>query len=196
MKVVDLQLHLDELKRLLEAAGTKGAILTDLSAIGGGLAPFRQHSLKEFADFLLRAEEFDRTGVVTVKPVKGKKPGTKEAKPKEPPPDASSLAQESKRLYEQAIDPAVTVETVDALVARVGKLKKPGLVSVATALELKIGSKMTMPAILEAIRQRILNRKGSWQRTGLLDRPTSPNPVQVGSVNGGGVGTPHVTTPP
>src|SRR4051812_26068752 len=70
MKVSDLQQHLADLGRLLEASGAK-AVVADLAAIRDGLAPFRELPLKGFADFLERAEAYRRGGEVPVKPPKG-----------------------------------------------------------------------------------------------------------------------------
>src|SRR5262245_32557837 len=111
MNVADLQRHLAELRRMLEAAGVKGAVISDLDAIGEGLRPFQQHSLRDFAGFLIRAEAFSR-GEVPVTPPKGRRPSATPrpgAKPKSPLADPTTLAQEAKRIYDQAADSSVTV---------------------------------------------------------------------------------------
>jgi hypothetical protein len=180
MKVGDLQRHLADLKRMLEAAGVKGPVLTDLEAISNGLQPFHQTPLKDFADFLVRAEQYRAGGEVPSKSARGGKP--KEPKPastrdKAPAPNAEALAQEVKQLYDQAATDAVTQEMIEAAMGRVGKLKKDGLLTVAAAVDLKMQKGATMPKIVAAIRQRLVDRKGSFQRAGLLDRDTDPSPA-------------------
>jgi hypothetical protein len=175
MKVADLQQHLADLKGLLERAGVRGAVLTDLDAIGKGLAPFRERPLREFADFLVRAEAYSR-GEVPPQAPKGRGRSPAAGKDKAPAPDAAALAQEARRLYDQATDPAVTTEVVRGLAARLGKLTADGLRTVAEAVELKVAKSAKKAAILEGIERRILDRKGSWERAGLLDRPTTLGP--------------------
>jgi hypothetical protein len=187
MNVANLQRHLADLKTLLEESGVKGAVLTDLGAIVEALKPFQSHPLKDFADFLVRAEAFSR-GEVPVTPPKGQravKPSTTKAK--EAAPDVSSLTHEAKRLWDQAAEPSVTVEMIESLAGRLAKLSKPGLETVAGALELKLAKSASKPAILQAIKSRILDRKGSHQRAQLLDRPTTlshtPAEMQVGGIS-------------
>src|SRR5262249_52341953 len=116
MKVGDLQQHLADLGRLLEASGAK-AVAADLAAIRDGLAPFRELPLKGFAEFLVRAEAYSR-GDVPAKPPKGGRTGAKSAGKstvKAPPPDAGALAREARELYDRVADPAVTAAQIDAL---------------------------------------------------------------------------------
>ena len=44
-------------------------------------------------------------------------------------------------------------------------------------VDLKIQKGATMPKIVAAIRQRLVDRKGSFQRAGLLDREPGPSPT-------------------
>jgi hypothetical protein len=176
MNVADLQRHLTDLRRLLEAAGVKGAVITDLEAIGDGLVPFQHHSLRDFAGFLVRAEAFSR-GEVPVTPPRSRRTTTAprpRGKQKAPPPDPAALAQEAKRLYDQATDPAITADMVDTLATRLGELSKAGLMTVAAVLELKVAKSATKDDIVKAIPRWIMDRKGSYQRAGLLDKPAGP----------------------
>jgi len=175
MKVAELQQHLADLARLLETAGVKKEIVSDLNAIRDGLVPFRDLPLKAFGDFLLRAEAYRSSGEVPTAKAGGKKPSTK-GSTKAPAPDVQTLAREVKHLYDQATAPSTTEASIDAVMARLAPVNQKGLVTIAEAIELKgIGSK-TKPAIIAAIRQRIVARKGSFQRVGMLDRP-APSPV-------------------
>jgi hypothetical protein len=176
MKVADLQQHLADLARLLEASGAR-PVAADLAAIREGLAPFRDLPLKGFADFLVRAEAYSR-GEVPITPAPGGRRAapSRPAKSKAPAGDADALGRETHDLYERAADPAVTPEQIDALAARLGALSKDGLAAVAERIGLKGMKAKSKGAIQEAIRQRIIARKGASQRAGLIERPgTWPN---------------------
>lgn len=175
MKVADLQQHLNDLSKVLESAGAGKSVIADLRFIVEGLTLFREHGLNDFAAFLKRAESYDRDGIVPVIPPKGRRTTAKSpSSAKEPAPDVATLAQETKRVYEQAADHAVTVEMIDALTGHIGKLNKDGVHAVATAVELRVAKSASKGSIVDAIRKRILDRKGSYQRSGLLDRTASP----------------------
>ena len=170
MKVADLQQHLADLGRLLEAAKAPN-VVADLAAIREGLAPFREYSLKDFASFLPRAEAFSRGEVPVVAPKRQRTGGSKTATtPKENP---TELAREVAQLYEQASSPTVTKERLDAVAARLKPLKKDDLLRVAAGIELKVAKSKTIDFIIEAIHNRILQRKGTTQRAGLIDRPSA-----------------------
>ena len=183
MKVADLQQHLADLGRLLEASGAK-TVAADLAAIRDGLGPFRELPLKGFAEFLARAEAYSRGEVPLAPPKGGRSSGSKPASSraaKTPAPDVGILAREVRELYDRVADPAVTAEQIDALAGRLGGLTKDGLVAVAEVIDLKGMKAKTKPDILGAIRQRFHARKGATQRAGLLDRPavasTSDGPL-------------------
>lgn len=174
MKVADLQQHLMHVRQLLEAAGAGSKITSDIISIGQGLQPFREFGLKEFADFLIRAEAYSR-GEVPIAPSKKGKGTPKTTTQAATKPDVAALAAEAKQLYEQASASSTTLEMIEHLASRISGLDKKGLTEVAMAIDLKIASSTTKPAILQAIRNRIIDRKGSFQRAGLLDRPTETN---------------------
>ena len=190
MKVAELQQHLADLARFLDSAGVKKEIVTDLQAIRDGMAPFRNLPLKGFAEFLLRAEAYRSGGEVPTKKAGGKTASAKSAT-KAPAPDVQALAQAVKQLYDQATAPATTEESIDAVLVRLQPVDKKGLLTVAEGIELKGISAKTKPAILAAIRQRIVDRKGSFQRVGLLDRPA---PASVGSFDPSSTSPQEMTT--
>jgi hypothetical protein len=171
VKVSDLQKLLADLEPLLTTCGTKAAAITDLKKVREGLAPFSQLSLKDFAGFLARAEAYSR-GEVPVKPSRGSgsrpKPGVS------PKVDATVLAQQVRALYDRAGHPSTTDEQIDSQTAELGQLSKDGLVIVAEAIGL-LGMKNAKKKadIVAKIRQRILARKGTTQRAGMIDRPGS-----------------------
>lgn len=172
MKVADLQQHFGDLARLLDASGAK-AVASDLTAIERGLHPFRDLPAKEFADFLVRAEAYSRGEVPLVQPT-GKRGSTARPTRAVPStPNVDALAAEAHDLYEQAASPSVSIEQIDALVAKFGTLSKDGLVIVAERIGLKGMKSKGKGAVQEAIRLRMLSRKGSTQRAGLIDRPAT-----------------------
>src|SRR5262245_14167088 len=66
MRVAALRLFLTSLRPALEAAGDPGPGRSTISAAAAALAPFDDIALDEFAAFLIRADEFRKTGAVRV----------------------------------------------------------------------------------------------------------------------------------
>lgn len=172
MKVSDLQQHLGDLARLLDSSGAK-AVAGDLAAVSGALAPFREQSLKAFGEFLIRAEAASRGESAS--------PGKRTtAKVAAPPTDVAGLLEEVRRLYGSAADPSVTREQIDALAARLSPLKKDDLVQISEAIGM-VGSRgKTKDKIQQAIRDRIVARKGASQRAALIDRQGPPEAAASG----------------
>jgi hypothetical protein len=172
VKVADLQQHLGDLGRLLETSGARG-VAADLAAIRDGLTPFRDQSLKAFADFLIKAEALSRGGPLpAVSP-----PRTSRGAARAPAVELGPLTAEVKRVYDQAGDPAVTNDHIEAALAPLSGLTKAALEAIAEAVELKGMKSKTKDSILNSIRARILTRKGAAQRAGLIDRPAGQEPV-------------------
>jgi hypothetical protein len=174
MNVADLRQHLADLSKLLASSAAKG-VASDLTAISDGLAPFRELPLKEFAAFLVRAEAFSR-GEVPITPVKKPRSGASGSSTKmqaADSPDVAALVLEVSDLYGRAADPSVTHDAIDSFVKRLSQLNKTGVQAVAQAIELKVPKSKSAKDIISAIHQRIVARKGSTQRAGLLDGPTN-----------------------
>jgi hypothetical protein len=187
MKVADLHQHFTDLGRLLSASGAKG-VAADLAAVCQGLEPFRDFPLKNFAEFLVKAEGYYSRGEVPATPTKGGRGGkqrTTGGGAKVAKPDVATLTREVRELYDRAGDPSVTPEQIDEATRRLGGLTKDELAKVAEALEMKGMKSKKKDVIQEAIRQRILARKGTSQRVGMIDRspftaagaPTLPPPA-------------------
>src|SRR5689334_5257294 len=104
MTVADLQRHLSDLARFLEAAGVKKDVPADLLAIQDALGAFRDVPLKTFAEFLKRAEAYSR-GEVPVTAQKGRR--TKQATPKPPPADPNDVARRLRAFYDGVADPSI-----------------------------------------------------------------------------------------
>jgi hypothetical protein len=172
MSVADLQQYLADLARLLEAGGARG-VAADLAAIRDGLAPFRGLTLRKFAEFLVRAEAFSR-GEVPPATLRRGRGGAKTAGSKKATADPAALGREVQGLFERAADPAVTAEQIEAAVGRLGGLTKDVLVAVAEAIGLQGMRSKKKDDIQAAIRHRLLARKGTSVRTGLIDRPAPP----------------------
>src|SRR4051812_23478638 len=79
MKVTDLQQFLRSLAQPLTSAGGKKAA-DDLDRAAGGLDPFREMSVPEFADFLARADHLVRTGELPT--TGGRSRGSRSSAPK------------------------------------------------------------------------------------------------------------------
>lgn len=177
MKVADLQQHLTDLGKLLEASGAKG-VGVELAAVGNGLAPYRELTLKGFADFLVRADPA-RDGGATA-------PGQRATRGTalKVQPDVNALAQEAHELHERAAAPTTTEEEIAALMTRLGGLKKDGLVLVGEKIGLKGMKAKAKSGILDAIEERIKSRRGATLRAELIDRPepttAQPTPAPSG----------------
>lgn len=167
MTVGDLSQHLADLSRLLLASGAKN-VAGELEQIEKGLQPFRQHSLKDFAAFLVRAEAFSR-GEVPVVPAKRTVRATSGTAARATV-DVAPFVQEASRLYQHAIEPSTTEAMIEDFVQRLSALTVEGLRDVAAVVDLKLATRPAKKKALDDIRKRILGRKGSFQRAH-LDRP-------------------------
>jgi hypothetical protein len=173
MRIADLQDCFASIRQMICAAGANQSVLNELDAITRGLAPFREFALKDFADFLIRAEAFSRGEVpIVVSSRGGSKSGrAKGGTPKEPKVDVQVLVAEARRLYDHASSANTTNQIIDEFVRKLSVLTKPQIVQVASATDFKVPGKMTKAEAIEAVKQRIIDRKGSYQRAGLIDRP-------------------------
>ena len=145
----------------LEASGAKKEIVEDLQRACEGLEPFASHSVKDFAAFLVRAEEFSRTGIIPVqaKPARA----ARTPKPKLPAlslEDAQSLVAS---LYDRSISDDVTYEHITAEVQKLDKLNAKDLTEVAKHFGVVPGK--TKKASLDAILDKITRRKTTHVRT-------------------------------
>jgi hypothetical protein len=104
MNVSELQQFIRSLHAPLSAAGAPRKITDDLERIVAGLEPFRDRPLAEFADFLVRAEEYHRTGVI---------PGRRRQKQPVDQNKVMEAAQNFKALCERALDPDVSSESLE-----------------------------------------------------------------------------------
>jgi len=170
VKVADLQQHLSDLSRLLDASGAK-QVATDLNAIQAGLTPFREQPLKTFAEFLVRAEAYSR-GEVPLVPPKTTRPRTTGARKAKV--DPAEAVQRLCQLYDRAGDPSVSAEEIETGLQALEELNKDGLLKAADALEIKGLSRKKVQEIREAVRQKVINRRGAAQRASMIDQQPVP----------------------
>jgi len=159
-----MQQHFRELSALIRSAGAASKLVDEFLAVAMALEPFREHSVGAFASFLVRADEFDKTGKVTVTATKPKRTAAPKALKVIKPSDAEILARLS-TLYRGILNPNLTDETIEAELLLVDQLKTPGLQTLAT--EVGIGErikKFKVPDKKAAIKQAIRDRRGIFHR--------------------------------
>jgi hypothetical protein len=156
--VAELQLLLSDLGKFLRAAGS-AAVAGELEHISSKLTPFRDQKLKAFADFLEQAEAYSRGALAP----KGKGGGAKKSKT-----DPAAIEQACRRLldlYARAIDPSVTLEQIESAVQALEALDPPKARLDALAKEMGYTQKFkAKPDVVKAIRQKIIGRKGAFER--------------------------------
>ena len=161
MRVAELRSYLQALIPPLEASGARREIVDDLHRASDGLKPFAEHTIKDFAAFLARAEEYARTGVLPVQARPAPKPRAASRKaPALTLDDASALVDS---LYNRATSDELTHELIAAEVKRLDKLTAKDLSEVARRFELVPGR--TKKATLDAILEKISRRKTTHART-------------------------------
>jgi hypothetical protein len=163
MNVNDLKQFLQSLSQPLSVSGAK-TVANDLDRMCAGLEPFRDLTVAQFADFLVNAEAYARTGVV---PATGRaKSSAAKAGGKAVDPQALAAAVEQMRsLYERVTAPEVTYSTIEAEVKKLDKqFKKDEILEIAKGIGIS-GKLKTKKDALEEIQRRLSERKESFERT-------------------------------
>jgi len=162
MNVDDLRQFLQSLSQPLNTSGAKAAA-GDLDRMCAGLEPFRTLSVAQFADFLVNAEAYARTGVV---PTTGRgKPAAKAAAKTGDPQALAAAVEQIRALYDRVTSPEVTYATIEAEVKRLDKaFGKDAVLEIARGLDIA-GPLKTKKAALEEIHHRLRERKESFERT-------------------------------
>ena len=161
MTVAELQKCLRSLGEIITSAGAKSTAVGELELVRAKLDIFREQNLKDFADFLERAEAYWRGGQIPMRkpaasrPTAGKAQGAQET--------ARNAALRIRDFYARATDPAVTRELVEATVRALNPLKKNELLDLAVQMEISQKLK-TKADILKALERKILDRKGAFLR--------------------------------
>jgi hypothetical protein len=157
--VAELQLLLSDLGKFLRASDSAKAA-GDLEYISTKLTPFRDYKLKAFADFLERAEAYSQGALAPPKRGGG---GAKKAKAD--PAAVEQACQRALELYGKAIDPSVTLEQIEAAVQALQQLDPPKARLDELARQMGYAQKFKAKAeVLKAIRQKIVGRKGAFDR--------------------------------
>jgi hypothetical protein len=173
MTVAELQQYFENLARVVRAAPAAKAA-DELELIGRGLAPFRSMSLKDFSEFLVRADEFVRTGQVSAAPTRGRgRAPTGRSGGARTKPDAATIAQEAKRLYDRAATASVSEADLQALAANLNKLIKNEMKAVGAAIDLTLTDSTKKPEMIRRIQAKIEGRQGSKQRSGMTSLPAT-----------------------
>jgi hypothetical protein len=159
MRVAELQKFIANQAELLTQAGAK-SVAADFARFAAGLAPFVELSVAQLADFLARAEDYARTGVL---PTTGKAP-----RKKTPALDSGekirAAAQQVTALYERALDPSLAYAAIDQQIQSVGKsLTKDEAVQVAREFGILQALKTKKDALAQMVR-KISERKESHER--------------------------------
>lgn len=163
MHVSAIQQFLRSLIEPLRASEAKQAILNDLELACAALDPFHARTLKEFADFLKRADEYDRTGVLKPPPTAGGRA------PRGPKPPTLSMARALaivNELYANATAEDLNLDRIQAELKPLDTLKKPELDQLAE--QFGVGKQKTKKAALDAIERKITDRRNSFQRTSVI----------------------------
>lgn len=170
MNVADISQHLADLARVIDKSGGK-TVARDLHAIAEGLTPFAEQTLTAFSLFLAKAHEYHTTGTLTAasKPARKTSPRAPRVKA-----DPMEIAAAVRTLYDRANDLSLTTEFIDSELNRMNGLTKDGLLKVCDAMELVGMKSKKVPDIQAAIRQKVIDRRGTAQRAAMLDEPPPP----------------------
>jgi hypothetical protein len=158
VNVAELQQLLSDLSKFLRASES-AKVAGELEYISTKLVPFREYKLKAFADFLEKAEAYSR-GELALKARGG---GTK--KSKADPAAIEQACQQILDVYGKAIDPSVTIEQMEATVQSLQALDPSRARLDELARQMGYSQKFrSKPDVLKAIRQKIIGRKGAFER--------------------------------
>jgi hypothetical protein len=141
--------------RASEAAKVAG----ELEYVSAKLVPFREYKLKAFADFLEKAEAYSRGALAPKASAGAAKKG------KADPAAVEEACQRILDLYGKAIDPSVTLEQIESTVQGLQALDPPRARLDELARQMGYSQKFrSKPDVLKAIRQKIVGRKGAFER--------------------------------
>jgi hypothetical protein len=160
MRVAELQQFIRSLIPPLQSSGAKASVVDGLEGMAGGLEPFKELAVEPFADFLRRAEEYDRTGIVPVVAKAATKPRAPKAVVAAYTVDEA--LRDLRSLQDRSIGEDVTYAAIASEVKKLDKLKKPDLDAVT--IEIGLGKAKSKAAAIDAVTEKITNFKKSHQR--------------------------------
>lgn len=160
MRVAELQQFIRSLIPPLQASGAKADVIKGLEGVAAGIEICSEISVEAFADFLRRAEEYDRTGIipVSVKPA----PKSRAKKAAVPALTIDEALAHLRNLQERSIADDVTFAIITAEVKTLEPLKKPDLDTVSR--EFGLPKPKSKAAALQAIDDKIAGYKKTHQR--------------------------------
>jgi hypothetical protein len=154
----------------VRAAGAGDKVCGELQRAAECLEPFKETTLVEFNDFLVKAHEAVRTGQWP-KPGKRRSPRDPNAA-NGPALTVEQAAQRVMALVERVNDPDLQDATIDSELEAVGTLGKPDLLKVTQEVGMSLPSRTTREEIMQALRRRIRDRDGSFQQGSPRTGPT------------------------
>jgi len=150
MNVADFQKLTKSLAAAFAADSTK--VEKELLRLSEGLEPFQDLSIAEFTDFLAKADEYSRTGIVPTKSVKTRSASINHQLVEESVKDLQLL-------FEEAVQAQTSYSVIQSRVKLIGKpLKKNEAVELAKQFGITEAVKSKKEA-LEKIESRIARRK-------------------------------------
>jgi hypothetical protein len=161
MRVADLQSFLRALITPLQASKARSDILEDMERACEALQPFHELPIKDFGAFLVRAEEYARTGIVPVQAKPARAPRV--VKPKVPAIALDDAHQLVASLYERCMDDGVSYEHISAEIKKLEKMTANELKEIAK--QFGVGAGKTKKASLDGILDKITRRKTTHVRT-------------------------------
>jgi ribosomal protein L18 len=191
MKVADLQQFVSGLVQPVRAAGASDKVCAELRQAAEFLEPFKDRTLAELGSMLHMIDEYKRTNQWPQPPSKPTG-GGKGKTPKQPKLTVEQAAQRVMALLERVNDAELEYSAIDSELKAIEPLTKDDLVKVAKEVGMTIAPRATKKDILEEIRRRVRDRKGSFERTQFradepgtrLDAQREP-PHHVGASNSG-----------
>ena len=157
MTVAELQRFLGNFVPFAKAAGASDKASAELDRTVTCLEPFKEKSLAEFNDFLRRADEYDRTGKLTVP----ERTTTRAPRaPKVPKLTVEEAVNLYRDLHARATDPALSFADIDQKMRLLDKQLKQLAAQVEVTVPVKGKAQ-----ILEELTRRIKELKASHERT-------------------------------
>src|SRR5262249_30553696 len=133
-------------------------------------------ALPALADFLAKAEEYHRTGVLPASATPKRGAGRTRT-PKPAPITVPEAAQRVMALYERAADPELQYEAIETEIAALDKaLSQKDMIALAGEVGINKPLK-TKKAARDEIKRKITDRKGSFERTQFRPVAAAPDPV-------------------
>jgi hypothetical protein len=160
MKVTDLQQLLRQFATFVRAAGAAEKVSAEIDRTWQSFEPFRDKTLADFNDFLRKADEYERTGVLS-SPVKER--AARPAKAQKLTVDAA--AEKFHSLYENATDTSVEYTTIDSEIDKFKQFTVKDLLLVAEKVKVTLPGKLKKEQILDELKRRIKGYKASFDRT-------------------------------